>query len=157
MALRAGSQRLPCLLPRKALLRWGGAFTIGLAAVSWRSIVSGDIRAKSTLSALQYPNTIIRNLNFRTLSTFNSRTFFSAISSSSTMSLTPPQPPPSWDHSAEDITRLTKELIDQDRAVQDKIGALAPKDCNFSSVSLPVTNLLLGLFTTSIPGVCECT
>jgi hypothetical protein len=51
------------------------------------------------------------------------------------MSLTPPQPPPSWDHSAEDITRLTKELIAKDRAVLDKIGSLALKDCNFNSVS----------------------
>lgn len=52
------------------------------------------------------------------------------------MALTPPQPPPAWNHTAEDITRLTNELIAQDRAVQDKVGALAPKDCNFHSVRI---------------------
>ena len=38
--------------------------------------------------------------------------------------LTPPQPAPVWNHSAEDILRLTKEAIERDRAVQDKVGAL---------------------------------
>ena len=51
------------------------------------------------------------------------------------MSLTPPQPPPSWDHSPGEITQLTNELIAHDRALQDKIGALDPKDSNFESVS----------------------
>ncbi|KAG5349533.1 hypothetical protein C0989_003290 [Termitomyces sp. Mn162] len=50
------------------------------------------------------------------------------------MSLTPPQPPPSWNHSPEDITRLNNEYIAANRAVQDAVGALAPKDCNFTSV-----------------------
>lgn len=52
------------------------------------------------------------------------------------MALTPPQPPPAWNHTAEDINSLTNELIAQDRAVQDKVGALAPKDCNFHSVRI---------------------
>ncbi|KAF8158338.1 metallopeptidase MepB [Crassisporium funariophilum] len=52
------------------------------------------------------------------------------------MSLTPPQAPPTWNHTAEDITRLTKEAIENDRAIQDKIGALSPKDCTFESVIL---------------------
>ncbi|KAF9468572.1 hypothetical protein BDZ94DRAFT_1153665 [Collybia nuda] len=59
------------------------------------------------------------------------------------MSLTPPQPPPTWDHSAGDIARLTQELIAKDRAVQDKIGALAPKDCNFNSAALAEAETLL--------------
>ncbi|KAF8225878.1 metallopeptidase MepB [Tricholoma matsutake] len=54
------------------------------------------------------------------------------------MSLTPPQAPPAWNHSAEDITRLTKEFIANNRAVEDKVGALAPKDCNFQSVGIAV-------------------
>ncbi|KAF9013473.1 hypothetical protein BDQ17DRAFT_1231331 [Cyathus striatus] len=52
------------------------------------------------------------------------------------MSLTPPQPAPQWNHSAEDITKITKELIEKDRKFQDKIGALNAKDCNFDSLAL---------------------
>ncbi|KAF8809568.1 metallopeptidase MepB [Phlegmacium glaucopus] len=52
------------------------------------------------------------------------------------MSLTPPQPPPFWNHTAEDILRLTKEAIEYDRAVQDKVGGLDPKDCTFESLTL---------------------
>ncbi|KAG6917455.1 hypothetical protein DXG01_002432 [Tephrocybe rancida] len=52
------------------------------------------------------------------------------------MSLTPPQPPPSWNHSPEELTRLNTEYIAANRAIQDAIAALAPKDCNFTSVAL---------------------
>ena len=50
------------------------------------------------------------------------------------MTIKPPQAPPSWNHTPEEITKLTQELIDRDRAVQDKIAALPEKDCNFKSV-----------------------
>ncbi|KAG6864823.1 hypothetical protein C0993_008501, partial [Termitomyces sp. T159_Od127] len=49
------------------------------------------------------------------------------------MSLTPPQSPPSWSHSPEDIIRLNNEYIAANRVVQDAVGALASKDCNFTS------------------------
>ncbi|KAF8895394.1 hypothetical protein BD779DRAFT_1660241 [Infundibulicybe gibba] len=52
------------------------------------------------------------------------------------MQITPPQPPPAWDHSPEDVTKLTKEIIEKDRALQDKIGALKPEECDFSSLAL---------------------
>ncbi|KAH9939164.1 Metalloprotease [Amylocystis lapponica] len=52
------------------------------------------------------------------------------------VSLTPPQPPPIWTHSAEDVLSITKDAIARDRELQDKIAALAPADCNFSSVFL---------------------
>lgn len=51
------------------------------------------------------------------------------------MSLVPPQKPLEWNHSAQDITHLTKQAIDEDRALQDKVAALNAKDCNFDSVS----------------------
>lgn len=51
-------------------------------------------------------------------------------------SLTPPQPVPSWNHSPQDVKRLTESLIANDRALQDKIGALKPDECNFNSVFL---------------------
>lgn len=136
MALRAPA-RLPCVLQRKAVLGWGGALAVGLAAMNWRSIAGGDVRAASTLSVFERPRFIRRDLNSRTLFTSCSRSsIFSLLNTTPTMGLTAPQPPPAWDHTAEDITRLTKELIEKDRIHQDKIGALAPKDCNFSSVSL---------------------
>ena len=54
------------------------------------------------------------------------------------MDLTPPQSPPQWDHSADDILKLTKETIEYDRAIQDKVGLLDPKDWTFDSVSCNV-------------------
>ncbi|KAJ2935191.1 hypothetical protein H1R20_g1938, partial [Candolleomyces eurysporus] len=39
---------------------------------------------------------------------------------------------------AEDIVRITKEAIEKDREVQDKVGKLDPKDCTFESVFLPL-------------------
>ncbi|EKM79421.1 hypothetical protein AGABI1DRAFT_113982 [Agaricus bisporus var. burnettii JB137-S8] len=50
------------------------------------------------------------------------------------MSLTPPQSPLQWDHAAQDISRLTQQAIDADRALQDKVAALDPKNCTFESV-----------------------
>lgn len=50
------------------------------------------------------------------------------------MSLTPPQAAPSWNHTAEDIISLTKDAIAKHKATDDKVGALAPEDCNFESV-----------------------
>ena len=56
------------------------------------------------------------------------------------MLFTPPQSPPVWNHSADDILKLTKEAIKYDRAIQDKVGRLGldPKDCSFESVSYNV-------------------
>jgi len=120
MALRAGTQYLPRMASRKMALGWGGAITVGLVAVSWRSLSHvgrGDIRPRFSINAF--------------------RTFFSASSfTTNTMTLTPPQAPPTWDHSAEDILKFTKESIETYRKVMDKVGALDPKDATFESVSL---------------------
>jgi len=132
MALRAGSQRLPSLLRPRTFICWGGALAAGFAAVksNWRSIGNGDIRLGSGEFTLQY--SLFRSLNLtRALST----TVF-PFSVNTQMSLTPPQAPPSWNHSPGDITRLTKEFIAQDRVVEDKVGALAAEDCNFQSASI---------------------
>ncbi|KAF8631796.1 hypothetical protein AX17_005011 [Amanita inopinata Kibby_2008] len=53
-----------------------------------------------------------------------------------TISLTPPQPAPAWNHTPEDISKLTSELITKDRTLQDKIGALKSEECNFQTVFL---------------------
>ena len=52
------------------------------------------------------------------------------------MTLSPPQAPLEWNHSAEDIIRLTKNVAEEYRKVIDSIGGLDPKDCTFESVSL---------------------
>ena len=49
--------------------------------------------------------------------------------------LTPPQPPPLWTHSPEDVINLTKEAIRKDREVQDRIAKLPASECNFETVS----------------------
>ncbi|KAG9227507.1 metalloendopeptidase [Pleurotus ostreatus] len=54
------------------------------------------------------------------------------------MSLTPPQAAPSWNHTAADIISLTKDAIAKHKATDDKVGALAPEDCNFDSVIIPL-------------------
>ncbi|KJA24053.1 hypothetical protein HYPSUDRAFT_53952 [Hypholoma sublateritium FD-334 SS-4] len=52
------------------------------------------------------------------------------------MSITPPQAAPIWKHSAEDITKVTKESIEEYRKVMDKIGGLEPNACTFESLTL---------------------
>ncbi|TFK40594.1 hypothetical protein BDQ12DRAFT_721228, partial [Crucibulum laeve] len=67
------------------------------------------------------------------------------------MSLTPPQQLPSWGHTAEDITHLTKEFTEKYRAVQDKISTLDPKDCNFQSVFLRLADAKIELDSVAEP------
>lgn len=143
MVLRAGTQCLARITTRKAALGWGGAITVGLAAVSWRSVSShvacGDIRLRSSI-------------NSRFL-----RSFFSASSfTTNNMALTPPQVPPTWDHSASDITKLTKEAIESYRKVMDQVGALKPKDATFESVSLHQIDIFckINLSHSIFPGIC---
>ncbi|KAH9480466.1 Thimet oligopeptidase [Psilocybe cubensis] len=52
------------------------------------------------------------------------------------MSFTAPQPPPTWEHTTKDIHDLTKDAIDKYKATMDRIGALDPKECNFTSTAL---------------------
>ena len=62
---------------------------------------------------------------------------FSFFKSSSDMdSLVPPQAPPTWQHSPDQVTQITKDTIEQVKAVFDKVAALDPKDCTFESVCL---------------------
>jgi metallopeptidase MepB len=67
------------------------------------------------------------------------------------MALTPPQAPPTWDHSADDITKFTKDSIETYRNVLDKVGALEPKDATFESVSLHLTNIFQTNLSQSLP------
>ena len=102
---------------------WAGAPAVGLVAVNKRSIAGhvvgpcGDIRTRYRFC----------------------RSFLSLLPLvKHTMTITPPQPPPLWNHSADDILKLTKEAIEYDRAILDKVGRLDSKDCTFDSVSCNV-------------------
>ena len=49
-------------------------------------------------------------------------------------SLNPPQPAPKWTHTPEEVLRLAKDAIAEERARLDKIGSLKPEECTFESV-----------------------
>lgn len=48
--------------------------------------------------------------------------------------LTPPQPPPKWTHTPEDVLKITKEQIQKHKETLDKIAALKEEDANFDNV-----------------------
>lgn len=142
--IRAGTQNAAFhVLRKRTAIKWGGALAVGMVALNLGAKVSRPL----TQSAVT--GNVRTGLISRAPACIASRTFFtsarSRLSSASSlfagilstqpkMGLTPPQPPPEWNHTAEDITRLVKEGIEKDRVVMDKVGALDPKDCNFESV-----------------------
>ncbi|KAI0670768.1 Metalloprotease [Trametes maxima] len=54
--------------------------------------------------------------------------------------LTPPQPPPRWTHTPEDVQNLTRDAVAEYRAVLDRVAALKPEECTFESVFLTLAN-----------------
>ena len=126
MALKASTRLFPLIARRKIAVGWGGALVVGLVVANWRSITGhvgscGDIRTRywRNLGLLRRPVSLLSI-------------------SKRTMPFEPPQPPRLWNHNAEDILKLTKEAIEYDRAVQDRVGGLDPKDCTFESVSFNI-------------------
>ncbi len=133
MALLAGRQWLPNIARRcKTNFRWGGALAVGLAALSARSILGhvacGDIR-------MRYHGRPIYSA-IRSFTSLPQKLFsFSPLSSStSTMTLKPPQAALKWNHTAEEILKLTKHAIEEYRKILDNVGSFDPKDCTFESV-----------------------
>ncbi|KAI0822314.1 Metalloprotease [Trametes gibbosa] len=51
-------------------------------------------------------------------------------------SLNPPQAAPKWTHTPEEVLKLTKEAIAEYRALEDRVAALKPEQCNFDSLTL---------------------
>lgn len=123
MALKTSTRLLPTIARPRTAIGWGGALTAGLAVINWRSMGGhgGYIRTRYCF-----------------ISSVFCRPFSLLPAAKHTMTVTPPQSPPGWEHTAEDILKLTKEAIEHDRAVQDKVGGLDPKDCTFESVSCDV-------------------
>lgn len=138
MALQATGRALRGIRGHKSRLGWGGALTVGLVAVNWRSIAShvgngtGDIRER--YSNVHGHARSIASALFRPFSSTAYNSFFTLSSSTTTMSLTPPQAPPTWEHTTEQVTQLTKDAIEKYRQVMDKVGSLDAKDANYGSV-----------------------
>jgi len=55
-------------------------------------------------------------------------------------SLTPPQPPPIWQHTVEDIERLTTEALTRDKQISDDIVRLPEDKLDFDNVFLALAN-----------------
>ncbi|KAI0349471.1 Metalloprotease [Trametes cingulata] len=50
--------------------------------------------------------------------------------------LAPPQAAPKWNHTPEEVLKLTKDAIAEYRAVEDRVATLKPEECDFESVFL---------------------
>jgi len=127
MAFRAGRLRLPVLARHGKLslscarpVNWHGEIALATAKISRDA---GDIR-KLTQNPVLRPLALTHNRPFSVLFSSNGKT----------MALAPPQAPLTWNHSAEDITTLTKDAMEKYRQILDKVGSLDPKDCTFESV-----------------------
>jgi len=101
------------------------------------------VRGKSQLKSISCHVGHIRYISG--ISSFSSAIFSTAFHKfPDNMDLVPPQQPIDWNHSPQDITRLTQESIDADRVLLDSIAALDHKDCNYDSVS--TVPLILSIF-----------
>lgn len=126
---------------RKRTLFGFGALAAGLAMVHRTELTGIGMR----FSAI----TPLRPLRFiyRSQSTFSG--LFSSITSTSgdgsanMASLTPPQSPPKWTHTAKEILDLTKEQIEKHKVAEDKVAALPPSECSFESVRDPFASIVL--------------
>jgi len=127
MALRAGSVGLRFIRQNQLT---GLGVLLGLATVHVKRLTVGSSARYIQLQVEAVtPHALSRSLH-------SAQGFLSVLTSTDTMaSLIPPQLSPTWTHTADDVTRLTKEVIAQDRSVQDRVAALAPDDCNMASVS----------------------
>ena len=120
MALKASTRLLPRIARQRTTVGWAGTPAVGLVSVDWR--VAGHVGSRGDIRT--------RNQFCRSLSLLPT--------AKHPMPFTSPQAPPDWKHSADDILKLTKEAIEHNRAIQDKVGSLDPKDCTFDSVSCNV-------------------
>jgi hypothetical protein len=118
MALKASTRLLPRIARRRTGVGWAGAPGVGLVAAN--SSIAGHVLDSCGDTRTRYR--FCRSLSLLPLVKHS-------------MSLIPPQSPPYWNHSPDDILKLTKEAIEYDRAIQDRVGRLDPKDCTFDSVS----------------------
>lgn len=58
-------------------------------------------------------------------------------------SLEPPQPPPTWKHTPEEVLDLTNKALEKAKQALDKVAALDSKDCTFETVSVSCLTVCL--------------
>jgi hypothetical protein len=124
--------------PRRIALSVGcGLLAAGLAT-RWEARAAFRAIATSRQTILGVTNTAYSVPLWRTATRFSSSlsSIFasSSLSPSNMASLTPPQPPPVWTHTPEDVLNLTKEAIEKDRGVQDRVAKLFASECTFDTV-----------------------
>lgn len=150
MSLTSRAGRSACLHPlyahRRPLLGWSAALAVAAFATyhgSHAPLLTAGPKAHWT-SIAGYSRVVTPALtrafssSYSLLSSFPSNTLTFSTRSDPSMAdlkLTPPQSAPKWNHSAEDILKLTKEAIEKDREVLDRIGKLPKDQCNFETVS----------------------
>jgi hypothetical protein len=113
--------------------RWETRTAFRSITTSRQHILSLCARVTHTSYSVPVLRTAIRF--FSTTSPLSSIFDISSLSSSNMANLTPPQPPPVWTHTPEVVLTLTKEAINKDREVQDRVAKLPPSECNFDTVS----------------------
>ena len=116
-------------LRRRPLLGLAAGFAV-LAAIR----PSTPSVAMRLLQVTPPSKTALNNIwHYRSQSTLSG--LFSLSPATSIMaSLNPPQPAPKWTHTPEEVLRLAKDAIAEERARLDKIGSLKPEECTFESV-----------------------
>lgn len=112
------------LKPRSLFTIGAGALAAGVAIQSWRPY--------SSLTAMSSPG----YLRIRPGWMYRSISILKSDCDSKMASLTPPQQPISWTHTPTEVVSITKDLIEKNRKLLDKIAALPHKDCNFESVRI---------------------
>ena len=132
--VRAGSQApARTVLSRKTLLSAGAVAAAGLVAFHHHKS-PGSIGLHGTRYSVTPSWILAPYRQFRSQATLATSSLFSSSISEEMASLTPPQPPPTWTHSPEDVLRITKEQIQKHKESLDKIGALKEEESNFETV-----------------------
>ncbi len=137
--VRAGSQApARTVLSRKTLLSAGAVAAAGLAAFHHKSPGSLSGIGLHTRHSVTHPAWLLAPYQYiRSQATLATSSLFSSsiFSGSEDMAhLTPPQPPPKWTHTPEDVLKITKEQIQKHMETLDKIAALKEEDANFDNV-----------------------
>lgn len=115
------------VLGRKGLLSAGAVAAAGLAALTHCKSAG----CANTRHWVTSPWAAAPFYNLRSQATLAN--WFPSISADM-VALTPPQPPPVWTHTPEDVLRITEETIAKHKETLDKIAALKEEECTFESV-----------------------
>ena len=131
--------RAVCTVAVSALRRrpmLGVAVGVGALAALRQTLPGAGVHLNSIqlVTPLLHPARALNGLShYRSQSTLSG--LFSLSPADSIMaSLNPPQAAPKWTHTPEDVLKLTEDAIAEYRALEDRVAALKPEECNFESV-----------------------